>query len=215
MAVRNELDREGPCLARRTALVIFFLALGVRLLALAELAGSPWNDVLLGDARHFDDWGRRIAAGEWRGDQVFYQAPLYPYFLGGVYALFGHAPLLVRLLQCVLGALAATWIAAGTARFASRRTSAAAGVLAALYPPAIWYELQIEKTALAYGLTALLYCLALARGELAPLPSRRTATRWALLAGILLGALTLLRENAPESPGERQQQDGRVFAQQG
>ncbi len=175
-------------LARRVALGIFFLALAVRLLALAELAGSPWNEVLLGDARHFDEWGQRIAAGAWFGDEVFYQAPLYPYFLGSVYALFGHAPGLVRVLQCVLGALAAVGIAAATARVGSRRASLTAGVLAALYAPAIWYDLQIEKTSLAYALSALLAWLALARD--------RSGPRWALAAGLALGALTLLRENS-------------------
>ncbi len=189
MGVRDVGVREGGGLPARAGLGIFFLALVVRLLSLAELSGSPWNDVLLGDARHFDEWGQRIAAGDWRGSEVFYQAPLYPYFLGCVYALFGHALLLVRVLQCCVGALAAWWVARGTSRFASRRASIAAGCVAALYAPSIWYDLQIEKTSLASGLTALLFFLALTRSE-------ERALRWPLLAGVALGALALLRENA-------------------
>jgi len=184
----SELDPGGG-LPARAGLGIFFLALVVRLWALTELAGSPWNDVLLGDARHFDEWGQRIAAGDWRGGEVFYQAPLYPYFLGCVYALFGHATRLVRVLQCCLGALAATWIARGTRSFASPRASVAAGCLAALYAPAIWYDLQIEKTSLATSLSAALFLVMVTRSE------QRTP-RWPVLAGITLGALTLLRENA-------------------
>src|SRR5262245_52681340 len=184
----SELDSGGG-LPARAGLGIFFLALVVRLWALTELAGSPWNDVLLGDARHFDEWGQRIAAGDWRGGEVFYQAPLYPYFLGCVYALFGHATRLVRVLQCCLGALAATWIARGTRSFASPRASVAAGCLAALYAPAIWYDLQIEKTSLATSLSAALFLVMVTRSE------QRTP-RWPVLAGITLGALTLLRENA-------------------
>jgi len=168
---------------------IFFLALAVRLLALAELSGSPWNDVLLGDARHFDEWGQRIAAGDWRGGEVFYQAPLYPYFLGGVYALLGHAPGLVRVLQCCLGALAATWIARGARSFASPRASVAAGCMAALYAPAIWYDLQLEKTSLATSLSALVFLILVSKRE-------ERSVRWPFIAGITLGALTLLRENA-------------------
>jgi tetratricopeptide (TPR) repeat protein len=176
-------------LSAGTRAVVFFLALGVRLLALAELSGSPWNDVLLGDARHFDTWGRRIAAGDWLGDGVFYQAPLYPYLLGSVYALFGHAPDLVRVLQAALGALSALWIAQGACRLAAPRAGLAAGLLAALYAPALWYDLQIEKTSLAFALTALLLHLALA-------PLEPSALRRPLAAGFALGALVLLRENA-------------------
>ena len=36
-----------------------------------------------------DDHPRRIAAGDWLGGEVFYQSPLYPYFLGALYTLFG------------------------------------------------------------------------------------------------------------------------------
>lgn len=184
----------GPrSLSRRACMVIFFLALVLRLVALAELRGSPWNEVLLGDARHFDAWGMRIAGGEWRGDQVFYQAPLYPYFLGCTYALFGHVPDLVRVLQCLLGACAALWIARGTACLAAphaaQRAGLCAGLLAALYGPAIWYDLQIEKTSLATSLTALLFFLSMTR-------SLERGWRWPFAAGLALGALVLLRENA-------------------
>lgn len=189
MGAREESEPRGAGLTTRSRAAIFFLALGLRLLALLELSGSPWNEVLLGDARYFDDWGLRIAGGDWRGEGVFYQAPLYPYLLGVLYALVGHVPWLVRILQCLLGSLAALWIAQGTSRFASRRASLAAGCLAACYGPSIWYELQIEKTAMACALTALLLCLVLA-------PDGRTTARRAFAAGLVLGALTLLRENA-------------------
>jgi dolichyl-phosphate-mannose-protein mannosyltransferase/tetratricopeptide repeat protein len=182
----------GAGLSGRARAVLFFLALVPRLVALAQLHGSPWLTVPLGDARFFDDWGQRVAAGE-GGGEVFYQAPLYPYALGLVYALFGHVPGLVRALQCLLGALAAVWIGDGTSRLFGRRAGLAAGALAALYGPWIWYDLQLEKSALACALTAFLFWLALS-----PMPegSAGRALGRALAAGMALGALTLLRENA-------------------
>jgi hypothetical protein len=57
MGDRDDGVRENDPLPVRAGVGIFFLALVLRLLALAELSGSPWNDVLLGDARHFDAWG--------------------------------------------------------------------------------------------------------------------------------------------------------------
>ncbi len=189
MSERSEVAPEHARLGRRAALGIFFLALAVRLVVLAELSGSPWLQVPLGDARHFDQWGQEIAAGDWGGQQVFYQAPLYPYVLGSVYALCGHEPGLVRLLQCVLGALAAVCIAAATLRFATRRAALIAAGLAALYAPAVWYDLQLEKTSLATSLTALLLYSMVAHAQSRP-------RRAPFLAGLTLGALVLLRENA-------------------
>ena len=35
---------------------------------------------MMGDAQSYHAWAQEIAAGNWIGDDVFYQAPLYPYF---------------------------------------------------------------------------------------------------------------------------------------
>ncbi len=37
---------------------------------------------LTGDARSYDEWAQQIASGNWLGRKVYYDAPLYPYFLG-------------------------------------------------------------------------------------------------------------------------------------
>src|SRR5689334_17382709 len=62
----------------------------VRALYLVQLRGSLPVQVLIGDARAYDAWAWRIASGDWLGDEVFYQAPLYPYFLGAIYRFAGH-----------------------------------------------------------------------------------------------------------------------------
>jgi len=163
------------------------LALLVRLLALLELRGSVWNEVLLGDARHFLEWGERIAAGDWLGSEVFYQAPLYPYLLGLLTRLFDSAQLPVQLLQIGLAALAAGVLTRATGRAFAPLAGRVAGTLLALYGPAIAYDLQVEKTSLAVSLSALLAAWLL---ESAP------STRRTFGAGVTLGALVLLRENA-------------------
>ena len=80
-------------------LLIFFVALAVRLLHLWQLRDTPFFDTLLGDASGYDQWAQRLAAGDWVGTDVFYQAPLYPYFLGVIYAIVGHDLLAVRVVQ--------------------------------------------------------------------------------------------------------------------
>ena len=58
------------------------MALGLRLLHLWQMRGTPYFSTLMGDARGYDQWAQRLAAGDWIGSDVFYQAPLYPYFSG-------------------------------------------------------------------------------------------------------------------------------------
>ena len=81
----------------RWAAAIFAVAIAIRLAHVALLRSSPFFDVLLGDARGYDEWARRIAGGEWIGRDVFYQAPLYPYFLGLLYSIAGRDLLVVRI----------------------------------------------------------------------------------------------------------------------
>ncbi len=173
----------------RSLAAIFALAFLVRMTAVLELRGSAWAEVLLGDARSYDDWGRAIAGGEWSGHEVFYQAPLYPYFLGTIYALFGRHLWLVRTIQAGLGALSAALLAAAAARLFSPRIGAWAGILFALYAPAIWFDGLLQKTSLELFLTAFLVY---------GISSRATWTRPARAAGLgaVLALLTLSRENA-------------------
>jgi hypothetical protein len=91
-------------------LAIFAVALAVRLLHIWQIRDAPFFSVLMGDSRAYDEWARRIAAGDWIGTDVFYQAPLYPYFLGVIYAIAGHHLLLVRIVQAVLGSLACVFL---------------------------------------------------------------------------------------------------------
>ena len=62
--------------------VIFGCAFFIRLLYLIEIDSIPLFYNLAGDGRTYDEWGQRIAAGDWLGQGVFYQAPLYPFQAG-------------------------------------------------------------------------------------------------------------------------------------
>lgn len=84
---------------------IFALALVIRIAHVLQLTGAPFFDHLLGDAHAYDQWARQVAAGDWLGSGVFYQAPLYPYLLGAFYASFGRDLLAVRVVQAGVGAL--------------------------------------------------------------------------------------------------------------
>src|SRR5215203_2159814 len=117
---------------------IALLAAGVRLIYLRQIQPAPLFTLLMGDSKSYDAWARRIAAGDWIGLDVFYQAPLYPYFIGVVYTVFGRDLLTVRLVQAGLGALSCGLLAHAGWRLFSKRAGLIAGVCLALYAPAIF-----------------------------------------------------------------------------
>jgi 4-amino-4-deoxy-L-arabinose transferase-like glycosyltransferase len=168
---------------------ILALALVLRLAHLWAVHDQPFVAGLAMDSQEYDRWAQRIAAGDWMGSEVFFQAPLYPYLLAFVYTLLGHRLALVYLLQIVL-AVAGCWALYRAGRaMDSERTGLAAALLAAVYGPFLFYDAQLLKESLAVtAVSFLLWALAAAR-------ARPSAARW-LGAGAILGILALLRENA-------------------
>ena len=173
------------------AAAIFVGALVLRLIHLWQMRGTPYFATLLGDGRGYDQWAQRLATGDWVGTDVFYQAPLYPYFLGVIYAVAGHDLMAVRVVQAVLGSLAAILVAFAAARLVSRRAGIAAGVIVATYAPAIFFDGLIQKSVLDvfFVAVALAAIAGLATGE-------HDRKRLWFVLGVTLGALALTRENA-------------------
>ena len=136
-------------------------ALAVRLVHVWQMRPTPFFSVLLGDSRGYDEWARRIAGGEWIGRDVFYQAPLYPYMLGVIYAIAGRHLLLVRVVQALLGSASCALLALAAERLVSRRAGIAAGAMLALYAPAIFFDGLIQKSVLdVFFLCVGLYLIA-------------------------------------------------------
>ena len=147
---------------------LFGVALALRLIHLLTIRDSPFFIHLMLDPLMYDEWGRRIAAGAWIGESAFFQDPLYAYFLGVLYALVGQRFLVVVVVQGLLGALVSPLLYLAARRWFGRAPAAAAGLLAAFYLPAIYYDALILKTWMTLFLVALAMWL-LSRA-LSPLP---------------------------------------------
>ncbi|MGE0451656.1 MAG: tetratricopeptide repeat protein [Vicinamibacterales bacterium] len=174
----------------RDAAAIFAVALALRLLHVWLLSRSPYFTALLGDARSYDEWASRIAGGDWIGSEVFYQAPLYPYFLGTIYTLAGHSLGAVRVVQAVVGAGSCVFLGLAGYRLFSRRVGLIAGLALAAYAPAIFFDALLQKSVLdLFFVTLALWLI----GRVADAPA---APRNWLALGLALGALSLTRENA-------------------
>ena len=169
--------------------LVWLFAFALRCLYLWQIADAPFFDLRLGDAEAYHAWAQRIADGDWLGQGVFYQAPLYPYLLALIYTTIGDSVLVVRIVQAMLGATSCALLgAAGVSLFG--RLGAIAGVALAIYPSAIYFDGLLDKTSLmTFLVTALLALIVVRKG------SARSASRW-LTAGLVLGLVTLTRENA-------------------
>lgn len=174
--------------AHRLSLLIFLCALGVRLLYLRQAADVPFFSHPIVDGAHYWSWAERIAAGDWRGEGVFYQAPLYPYLLAVVRALFGPNLGAVYVLQAILDALGCVLLGLAGRRLFSPAVGMVAGLMAAFYAPSIFYDGALQKEALAvFLMSALCWLVAVAMAESRP--------RIGVAIGVIVGLLALLREN--------------------
>jgi tetratricopeptide (TPR) repeat protein len=192
----------------RLLLLIFLLALVVRLAYAHQIRDLPTLHALVMDAERYDREAREILDHGWWPSQVFFQAPLYPYLLAVVYALSGRSVAAVRLLQAVLGAATAVLAAVAAARLtgpdpsaetAARgawgqrqaQTAGMAGLLAALYAPAVFYTPLLLKTVPILFLEAAAAVFLLPHGG----PGPRVSPWRACWAGLALGTAALLQEN--------------------
>jgi len=170
------------------SVAIFFLAFCLRLLYLFQIESIPLFYHLAADSRIYDEWAQQIASGNWLGQGVFYQAPLYPYFLGVLQFILGRDLWSIRVVQIVLGAVSCIllyWV--GRSIF-SRGAGVAAGLILSLYAPALFFDTLIQKSVLDLFLTTLLLFL-LSSAQWKP-----HTLHWAAI-GAVLGLLGLSREN--------------------
>lgn len=153
------------------------------------LAREPLAAYRLGDGAVYHEWALAIAGGDWLGSEVFYQAPLYPYFLSVVYRILGSDVLTVRWVQAVLGAIACGVLVLAGSALCSRAVGVAAGLLLSLYAPSVFADALVQKSVLDGLLMAiLLWRMGVARSHAG------RAIEWQI--GATLGVLGLTRENA-------------------
>lgn len=121
----------------------------------------------------------------WYGGKRFHQEPLYPYLIASTYTIFGHDPRWVFAWQLLLGAVGNVLIYLIGRRAFGHTAGAAAGVLAVLCGPLLFYEMILLRTSLAVFLGLLLVYVA-------DVAMERMSLRSWLLVGLVLGLSLLL-----------------------
>ena len=140
--------------------LLWLAALGVRLLYIEQSQTSPFFDYPLVDAKTYTDAAERMGVqGHWDGgDAPFWQPPLYPYFLGFLYALFTPGYYLPRLVQAAISACNCVLLYLLGCRLFSHCLGLAAAIAAALYGPLVFFtgEFLPPPLALFFDLLLLL-----------------------------------------------------------
>jgi 4-amino-4-deoxy-L-arabinose transferase-like glycosyltransferase len=210
--------RDSPRIpARQSTLLWFFIIAGVAfVLRLIHLLQLRHNDPLFFlpqmDALYHHEWALAIAAGRQFIADAFFRAPLYPYFLGLMYKLFGANQMVVRIVQALIGSAGCGLVyllarrLLGKLQAASHKPQASksgpdrpssivhrseavslvAGFVMAAYPLAIWYDGEL----LLEGMLSFVVLL----GFVLLLRSRDTDRHW-WLPGIAFGLAAIIRPN--------------------
>ncbi|HEV2097148.1 MAG TPA: hypothetical protein VGQ82_11685, partial [Chthoniobacterales bacterium] len=133
---------------------IFAGVLLIRLFVLARLTASPFLLPAHGDMHFYDEWARRIVAGQLGDHLAFYGLPGYAYLLAGIYKLCGYGPFVPGLLQALLDAATAVLlykisvrIFAGTNARGAQIVGALAAFGWAFFVPAQTYAAVLMPTA--------------------------------------------------------------------
>lgn len=178
-------------LARRTLVLLFFIALIPRIALLAELGGSQYFDYPSVDEEEYRLWATEIAEGRAK-PEVFYGSPVYPYFLGSIFRVFGTDLFLPRVVQAILGAARAPLTALAGALVFGPAIGVIAGIFVGIYWTTLFYDVFLLKECLALFLQdAALLALIVA---LAHRSGRTASARLLLGTGFLIGLAALARE---------------------
>jgi 4-amino-4-deoxy-L-arabinose transferase-like glycosyltransferase len=122
----------------------------------------------------------------WSGEHRFYQDPLYPYLVALTFALVGEDVRWVFAWQLALGALAVLLVWLIARRCFGETVGVAAGLIAALYGPMMFYDMILLRETLITLAGLLIVWLWMRAIE------RPVSMRW-LLTGAALGAGMMLK----------------------
>ncbi len=137
------------------ALVVFGVALAIRVVYLLDIRDNPFFDSPVIDAQYYRDLGAALARGEGTGRAPFMMPPLYPLVLAGLGRVAGPGPWPAHLLQIFLGAATAALVAGIGQHLGGRAVGWLAGLLVATSRALLFVEGDFLATPLAIFLDLL------------------------------------------------------------
>lgn len=152
----------SPRTLRTYVWIIIAVAAAARLLYVGDIKNLPFFNAPVGDEAAYHAVAHTILGGDLlAGTGIFYQDPLYPYFLAAVYALFGDSVIVPKAIQLAVGILSCILIFFIARRLFGTGTAFVAGIVAAVYPLFYFFEAQLLKSSLVVFFTLALFWLLL------------------------------------------------------
>ncbi len=165
---------------------IFLLALCVRLV-FNKFFFSPW----VSDEPSLFSYATNVMNGLYYGTEGVYWPPGYIFFTGFLFKIFGQPEIpyivSIKIIQSILGALTAALIYGITMKlFKQYSIAITAGILYAVYPPAILYTgMFISETLWIFVLFSGILCAQIAVEE--------KSSKLLVVTGIIFGIASLIR----------------------
>lgn len=166
--------------------IITIVACAIRAVYFFQVKDNPFLNHPRLDALFHDQWALSIASGNILGDTVYFRAPLYPYFLGLIYAVFGHDYVMVRIIQHFFGVATVILVYRIGKRLFDVPTGVLAAFLASVNPMLFYFESQLLfESLLAVLLLAWFFLLLHAR-------ETEGSLMW-FAVGLSLGLMSIIR----------------------
>lgn len=168
---------------------VFLVAWVWRLLYVGRLSRTVLAGDLTADSAIYWEWSKLLIEQGFLGRNPFFFGPLYPYALALLRLALGDSIHVVLQVQLVWGALAAVLIADAARRLTRPAVGFAMGVIAALYPMAVFFDGLILMESLLFFLeSALLWWIV--RAGRVPLRTGELVAAGALIGLIAQGRAT-------------------------
>lgn len=162
--------------------IIFILALSVRAVYFNDFRNTDAYPILAySDGYSYFLWGKDIASGDIWGRLAFMKWPLYAYFLGFLFKMFGSNVTLVYALQFILGAVNCLLVYFIAKAIFNRVVAFFAALFCVWYAVFIFYDSLLIYNTLSLFLNSLLF---LSFWYIKDFPSKKNLFWLGLLSGI-------------------------------
>ncbi len=169
------------------ALVIFAVALSVRLIYLFQISDSLTFLSPTIDSGTYDSAARRLITDGVMEEPFFWQSFFYPFFLSRFYYFAGHSIIAARLFGIILGSVTCVLVYFLGKLLSSRTTGAIAALIVAFYGPLVFFEAELLATGWAAFWSVVLILLLLKAAR------PRTTRPLYLLTGLCAGLAVITR----------------------
>jgi Flp pilus assembly protein TadD len=141
-----EIAQTSPRRILYVSLLIFSVALFVRLLYLYESSDNPTFEAPIVDAQGYDQLARLLVGSKVMPKEFFWRGFFYPFFLSGVYLFSGSSIVFAKIVQVILGSFTCVLVYKVGEKIFGYKTGMLAGAIAAFYGPLIFYDGELLST---------------------------------------------------------------------